>query len=287
MSIRSTGSGLRVNGARSWHLQEASARVRLRPNPCALFAIVGIAVASFLGGCTTTVPLKNNKTDSFGLTEGQKGYVPARTAVLPCHSWPESARYSGYPKTDLSDETTQRLCTDFDDVVVKSFTNQPYVRGYSPSFVLKILKAKNKLDLIGDIGAAWTTQKDIQNLPIRGPVDYYKLAVQPNVRWREQLQELANNVKGVDAVLLPLLISGRNSRRDERGVIVYERTASVLALLINTANGELIWTGGRKASASRQHFKGQSGGKFPDWQQVAERLFVNSLWRDYPGRIES
>ena len=264
----------------------------LRAGRLSQVIILGLVVANSLVSCTSTGSFEENTTDSLGMSKGLEGYVPAKTAVLPCRPWPNQARYPRLPLANLNKEATELLCNNFDKSVIESFTNQPYVKGYSPSFVSKTLESKEQSSLIENIGTTWspTEETHLANLHltnIRGPVDYYRSVVEPRPDWRAHLEELANSVKGVDAVLLPLLISATSQERDERGILVYERTASVVALLINTVSGELIWTGRRQASASRQYFKGQSEVELPDWQLVAKRLFVNSLWRDYPGRVES
>ncbi|RYZ83966.1 MAG: hypothetical protein EOP04_18935 [Proteobacteria bacterium] len=74
---------------------------------------------------------------------------------------------------------------------------------------------------------------------------------------------------------------------DDRGIYYATRSAAIVLLLIDTNNGELIWSGGKKGDI-RVPLEGKPSDPkavpLPTWEEVNKRILVPELWAEFPGR---
>jgi hypothetical protein len=218
-------------------------------------------------------------------------YIPAKIAVLPCMEWPFAARYQMLPLSNADSSSVTKLCTEFNNFVLDGFKNQPYMKGFSPKLLKQLLEKNAQAKLLDSqtISSLWNHQKDDCD-QCQTPVSFYKISIAHRAPWNNWLNDLSKHAKNADAVLLPLIMYYYNKLYDDRGMMVAKTSASLTLLLISTDDAELLWSGGRIADISNKSFE-ESGRKdesaltkIQDTQVLFERLFNNSLWKDFPGR---
>ena len=101
------------------------------------------------------------------------------------------------------------------------------------------------------------------------------------------LNDLSRTVRNADATLVPAVTYVRQRRFEDRGLNIAERSAEIVLLLIDTNNGLLLWSGGRQAQISNQLMastKSPATIDYPPWPDLRQRLLIEALWRDFPGR---
>jgi len=234
-----------------------------------------------LAGCITA-----SGQASYGVQSEHTGYVPARIAIFPCRRWPARASYQDLPLSNVQDTAVTELCQEFDTFVVDGFSAQPFMKGYSPKYVEKALGQAESAAFTADLDRTWRREAgDCRDC--RTPPAYYKAQVAARPAWRRRLDDVSNHVHGADAVLLPFVTYTTERHYDDRGVAVTERAAGVALLLIDTDTGDLIWAGGREAAVPSKRFVAGDVTNSPPpplWSAVADRLLVEDLWREFPGR---
>lgn len=244
--------------------------------------IVLLTIPTLLGISCTHTP----KLVPYGTPEQHSGYVPARIAVLPCRTWPNSASFVTRPLTNVTSEDLDTLCKDFSQFVIEGFKDQPYMRGFSPKSTLSLLDAADQGNLLNEFDSHWQhTDKDCQKCT--NTSSFYVHSIQNRETWRLWLSSLSKAVRNADAILVPFVYYMYEKNYIDRGLLISKRAAGVSLFLIDTNNGYLLWSGGREAFANNQLLVGsnvEQKGSWPDWKQVEERLFIEEVWRDFPGR---
>ncbi|MBM4252321.1 MAG: hypothetical protein FJ146_10155 [Deltaproteobacteria bacterium] len=246
-----------------------------------LILLICVGATLPVAGCVS-VPTKT----PYGVQEGHLSYVPARIATLNCQAWPAGARFKSLPLSNFGEQQLATLCTQFDAFVLKSFNDQPYMKGYSPKFVLQQLKDASLTDLPAELAPIWAHRRsdcgDCQTVPA-----FYNASLAGRLEWLAWLNKVSKNVRHADAVLLPFVTYGYERLYDDRGLAVAERGAGVTLLLVDTNNGELLWAGGREASVPHKALAGSGDSKqlsLPSWDDISARLFAEPLWSAFPGR---
>ena len=224
----------------------------------------------------------------YGLQPGHRGFVPARIAVLSCQPWPNGAVFDELPLSNLGTKENQDFCKHFDEFVVAGFQNQPFMKGFTPKVVDKFLETSGKADWITQLPKIWSHELD-DCLVCKNAPSFYANSIRPRPQWRQWLNELSVMAKNADAVLIPFLLFGHETRLNERGLRVARRSAAVMLMLVDTNNGQLIWAGGRDSSISTEKLESASTPEsleFQPWPELFPRLFTNIMWKDFPGRQE-
>lgn len=244
--------------------------------------ILVMVAALLASGCVT-----NPETSAHnGVQPEHAGYVPARIAILPCIAWPSGARYKVLPLTSAKDADLQALCSGLDAYVIAGFNGQPYMKGFSPKAVLKSLDDSSQEGLLEQLPALWLhTSGDCADCTT--PPAYYRTTIARRPAWLQWLNTLSKGARNADAALLPFVTYAYGKSYDDRGLAVAERAAGVALLLVDTNNGELLWSGGREAAVQSKRLEGGNvAGPLtpPTWSAVAERLYTEELWREFPGR---
>jgi hypothetical protein len=214
---------------------------------------------------------------TWGVQEGHRAYVPARIAILPCQSWPTGSRPQGMPLTNAKADVLAELCAAFDAFVVQGFSDQPYMKGFSPTFVLRSLATAGREPPATSLPKEWKHEAT-DCVTCSTPVAFYAQSIAPRTGWRIWLTQLAGAVRNADAVLLPLVTYAEERTYDDRGLTAAERAAGLALLLIDTATGQLLWAGGREAAAPASLTP-------PPWTETSARLLGDDIWRDFPGRM--
>lgn len=222
----------------------------------------------------------------YGVQDGLEGYIPARIAILGCQFWPNVAFYHERGPMNVGEAVLQEVCARFDEFVLQGFDRQPYMKGLSPRFVSQSLAAKNLTSPQEMLQKVWAQEGGPCKACVSAP-HYYKSKVMMSAAWHIWLGQVSQAVRNADALLLPMVLSLEEARYQERGIAVAERSAEIIMLLIDTASGRMIWAGGRKVHLPEkrliQDFKIPQL-EPPSWSDVGQRLFVEPVWQDFPGR---
>jgi hypothetical protein len=238
-------------------------------------------VCSLSSSCTTTTP-----SYEFGIQPNHAGYVPARIAIVPCQDWPNGSQFKNLPLSNIKKIERSGFCDSFDKFILEGFTGQPYMRGYSPGNVAKKLIDANKADFLSTLPEQWRHLDDDCNR-CENLVAFYGTSIAPRPEWQLWLKDLSQNINYADALLLPFFVHGYERKVNDRGLLIAERSASISLLLIDTGTGSLLWAGGRTAVVTNKVLERRDvmqDLEFPPWGQAADRLFVEELWREFPGR---
>ena len=232
--------------------------------------------------------VSTTRSTPYGVQDGYSSFVPARIATLACRSWPAGARYESLPLTNVSDQQVTAICAAFDTYVLGGFSDQPYMKGFSPKFVSQLLAESKAPNLLAQWNELWNHRgsdcNDCQTIPA-----FYQSSIANRPERLTWLNEFSKNVRHADAALLPFVTFAYERSYDDRGLEIAERGAGIALLLVDTNNGHLIWAGGREVSAPNKELlkvPSAKGPTLPDWQIVYGRLFAEPLWRGFPGRQE-
>ncbi|MCX6109993.1 MAG: hypothetical protein NTZ90_10375 [Proteobacteria bacterium] len=232
-------------------------------------------------GCITSGP-----TAKLGVQEGHASYVPARIALVGCQLWPEGARFAKLPLTNAKPAELQELCAATDGYLLASSKGQSYMKGYSPEIVIKRLEKAGHGELLGTLPQIWSHRASDHADAVNAPA-VYRSSIAGRPEWLLWLNSLSTDVRNADAVLLPFITYAYERQYDDSGLQVAERSAGIVVLLIDTNNGALIWAGGRDAVAANKRLSnGNVPGplNLPPWSDLNDRLFIEELWKEFPGR---
>ena len=221
----------------------------------------------------------------YGVQDNQLASLPARIAVISCQNWPNSARMREQAVSNVAIEEQERLCREFDKAVIKGFASQPFMRGYSPKIVTKLLKMSGKQDLPGKLAKLWTKKKPCAEC--NNVVSKYNEDVADSEAWRMWLEDFSKATRNTDAVLFPFVLYLSEHHVNDRGLEKAIRASAIAMLLIDTGNGDLIWSSYRKTNVENQDYYKSTqfpSLEFPDWKELYARLFTNDLWNEFPGR---
>ena len=116
---------------------------------------------------------------------------------------------------------------------------------------------------------------------------FYVTSIMNRPEWHQWLSTFSKATQNSDAVLVPFVTYVTATRLNDRGVLLARKQAGVALFLIDTNNGALLWSGGREVEAINRSME-QAGvtqeRPFPKIDELTQRLFVEDLWQDFPGR---
>jgi hypothetical protein len=224
----------------------------------------------------------------FGMGDGKSGYVPARIAVLSCRPWPEEARFDGLTLSNTDKQATAAVCADLDKFVLEGFRDQPYMKGFTPAAVAKLLAtAPNGATTMEQFDVNWhhlsSDCHQCENFP-----SFYHHSIEPRNDWRKWLNSLSQLARNSDAVLIPFVLYTQQAKINDRGMLRSSISSGVGLMLLDTNNGAVLWSNERQSEYAASILESSSSGNFPEfpkWTSLTERLLVESLWKDFPGRL--
>ena len=232
--------------------------------------------------CTSTQPLKN-----YGIQEDYQAFIPARIAVFSCQAWPINARFSGQVPINIKDEELEKICAQFDKHVLSSFSNQPFMKGFTPKLIKALLAKAQKDHLLNEVPQIWSHDPK-ECLECRNSLTTYKRSIALNLKWQQWLNTVSGYTRYSDAALFPMVISAFEHQFNDRGLLVSERVLEFNLLLIDSNNARLQWIGQRKASMRSQKLQApgdrENYPSYPPWDQLYKRVFTEDMWQGFPGR---
>lgn len=246
--------------------------------------LIGAILVFVTGACVTS----QNLDEKYGIDSKRIGFVPARIALLPCMTWPAAAtRIRDLPISNRPTTELTSLCEDFDKYIADGFDNQPFMKGLSPRLVEKMYNAAGlQPEIFTAISTEWAAQKqdcqECTSLP-----SFYKTSIKTRSSWQIWLSKLSGATKGADAVMIPLILSTNTRLENDRGMLMSIRSGAIAILLIDTNDGSLIWSGGRKADVIYKAFANTTSAKSmrePPTDDLKRRLLTDAIWIEFPGR---
>ncbi|NRA44060.1 MAG: hypothetical protein HRU09_03780 [Oligoflexales bacterium] len=237
---------------------------------------------SIMVSCASTEPLKN-----YGIQADYQAFIPARIAVFSCQAWPINARFSGQVPVNIKDAELDAICTQFDKFVLSSFSNQPFMKGFTPKLIKALLAKAEKEHLLNEVPQIWS--HDPKECPeCKNSLTTYKRSVSSNIKWQQWLNTLSGYTRYSDAALFPMVVSAFEHQFNDRGLLVSERVLELNLLLVDSNNAQLQWIGQRKAAMRAQKLQ-NPGDKsqypsYPTWEQLYKRVFTEDMWQSFPGR---
>jgi hypothetical protein len=224
----------------------------------------------------------------FGMGEGKAGYVPARISVLSCRAWPDESRFEHLTLSNTDKSATAAVCADFDKFVLDGFRDQPYMKGFTPAAVTKLLAASpGGAGLLEQFDTNWhhlsSDCYQCKNFP-----SFYHHSIQPRDDWRKLLNTFSQLTRNSDAVLIPYVLYTQQSKINDRGMHQSAISAGVGLLLLDTNNGAVLWSGERHSEFAASNLESSGAANFPEfpkWSSLTSRLLVERLWNDFPGRL--
>lgn len=241
------------------------------------FQFVACLVGWFLLTQCATTP------DVIGQQPNFASYVPARAAVLPCRAWPKGARFKDYELPNITKADQTQLCAAFDAAVLSAFANQPFMQGFTPALVHKMLVNADATGHLGWIDNLWQTSAT-GCVECESALKYYSKEVKDRPNWNAWLSRLTEIVRNCDAVLIPFILNAKQEITKDRGMYKATRTVRVLLMLVDSNSARLIWTGTREASLETTAYDHPTP-EYPQWDDLSQRIFTEFLWLDYPGRL--
>ena len=233
--------------------------------------------------CTTLEKLELQP----GLQASYSGFVPARIAVAPCRLLPKAAFYKSLPLHNLLDPDLQKLCQKFDSEVIEAFTGQPFMNGFTPQKILKLLEASAQPDHLKNLDKIWQESASFCD-DCKDILSAYNQKIAHTNSWQIWLTQFSQWTEYSDALLLPLVLYGQEKKWDDRGLLYGQRQAEIALLLIDTNKSSLIWMRNSFTQKVSQKLLSQNDStppEYPAWETLYPQLFVKYLWHDFPGRI--
>ena len=243
--------------------------------------VITAAFVTAIFSFAACIPFYQKSQD--GLQTEFASHVPARTAVLPCQTW---------HRVTLAPADQKLLCDRLDEAVMEGFRAQPYMRGFSPKVVSKLLDQGKwpaaTAEGFGIVIEA-TRKSDCvtaSNPLCGGSAAIYEQTLRNNAAWQMWLARFSDTQKHADAVLIPILVAATDERSNELGLVALSRSVNFSLWLIDTASGKMVWSRTKSGKDTVKALPEKSANlKVPEWNVPVTRALTQDFWRDYPGRI--
>jgi hypothetical protein len=240
-----------------------------------------ITFAALLMGCTHT-----EESVQYGVQKQHRSFVPSLIAITDCRAWPNGARFDGLPISTIQKADFDQFCARLNQFVIDGFTGQPFMRGLGSKAVQQALEKAARPQMLQEIDALWAHRAgDCEEC--QHAAEFYEKSIANRKEWRDWLYQFSSSVLNVDAVLLPFVTYATQQKINDRGFDDAVRKAGIVILLIDPVSGTLIWAGGREAAATKRYQRVAKVGdvtEYPAWELVYERLFLEDVWAEFPGR---
>lgn len=221
--------------------------------------------------------------EDYGLHDTSRAYVPARISVLNCILWPKSLKFSNGPSINVNKQLSQKICQKIDKFVIDSFKDQPYMNGYTPKAVKKLLTKSRHPQHLDQIFSIWKSkEKDLT------PPRLYRESISKNKEWIIWLNQFSEYTRYSDSILMPFLLTAEEKKVDNRGIQESQATLHYAFFLINTNTGKLIWSSHKKYTYIEQQNPFTPEAPKPNkdpWSELYRRVLIEHVWKDFPGRL--
>lgn len=178
--------------------------------------------------------------------------------------------------------------------VLRAFAGQPAVNGVSFQAVRRSLEqsgspARSTLvsALESTVGALQRPGAENRGLVSqecfarRDVLDFYSHCLTQNPLWKKGLNELSAAVLNADAALFTFVTELRVQPSGDSDL----GQMSVAVLLVDTNNGDLIWSGLARSDSLPLAVIPRGGKPSRDWKRITDALMDEPLWTGFPGRL--
>lgn len=243
-----------------------------------------ITAPLLLKSCATVS--EANRTP-LGIQDAYQSYVPAKIAVLPSRKWPQTAPLALDITSNIDQDSLDKILQSINSFIVNSFSNQPYMNGYTPTLVDSLMTKAGNKGYMSDIDTLWQTTVSEDCSVCHDPLLFYQQIIANREAWLMWLHQLSQHTKFSDAALVPFLTIVHEEQRETKGLLESTRSLKLILMLIDTNNAKLIWTGMNQASLSNKSIpsNNQTSPPFPSWSILEKNLLIEHIWHQFPGRI--
>jgi hypothetical protein len=238
--------------------------------------------------CFLSCATEEKVINEFGMNPKKIGYIPARMALFNCQLWPDQATRLGWlPLRPMPEKEWQSLCSDYDQFLLSGFDNQPFMKGLVPSYTEKLYGAAATTPVLKQVLPQYWKHQTGDCSSCTELSSFYLKSISGRKDWQLWLNNFSHATLGADAILIPLLVYYAKYNTTDRGMAIARREAEIHLILVDTATGELIWSGLRRAEVVNKSFsEDPKAGKLepPSAEDLKMRLFTEALWYGFPGR---
>lgn len=236
--------------------------------------ILRLAVPFFLASCSSLY------SESFHATSAEDLLAPANIAVLPCLSWPTKHAFANSGPVVYDRAQMEKACKLFDTFILNSFNGQPFMKGKTPRLIQKALETAGKPDLMAQLPRLMEGSSPCEDC--QGPLSYFRTTLFQDKGFQNWMIEFKKASSRSDALLLPIIFDHLEVKDQDRGLDRALRSTKISLLLIRTYNDSIQWYSSRLGQTSSV-FSSPAEFKWPEWSLVYEQVFIDSLWKDFPG----
>lgn len=219
--------------------------------------------------------------DRMGVLNNEDLLAPANISVVSCLVWPRDHEFEKIPNAVLDNEESKKACKSFDEFIIASFSGQPFMKGKTPRLVQKELAASGKSQLIASLNDILVSSPPCKKC--KGVQAFYENSLSGNPDFMKWVEEFKKAVPSSDSLLIPVISGHSEWTDDDRALPRKQRKAKASLLLIRTSNRTTQWFGARVGYRAKV-FSPSEPQIAPDWSLVYEQIFIDSLWKDFPGR---
>jgi len=237
-------------------------------------AILRLAIPLFLASCSSIY------SETFRFASAEDLLAPANIAVLPCISWPQKHSFAnsgplGYDRTQM-----EKACKLYDGFILSSFNGQPFMKGKTPRLIQKALETAGQPQLLGQLPGLMEASAPCEDC--EGPLSYFRTTLFQDKGFQNWMIDFKKASPHSDSLLVPIIFDHFEVKDQDRGLDRALRSTKISLLLIRTYNNSLQWYSTRVGQTSAV-FSSPGEFKWPDWSLVYEQVFIDSLWKDFPG----
>lgn len=239
-----------------------------------------IAILLLLFGCITPQSVE------WGIQPEYQALNPSRILAIT----PIVLALPADPDSNIDPTVLQTVpvIASLEGQVLTAFTRQPGVNGMSFSAVRSQLEKEKSTAFDQLVKALNDTVSLLRNPPKeqrgrlatscikrRNFLEFYQFCLSDQMSWRNNLNQLAQDVLNADAALF-LFITQLEKKSRERVA-----TTTVHALLVDTNNAGLIWAGSQKTAVKDDATEKPAA----LWDAVLSQAAAEELWQGFPGRL--
>jgi len=249
---------------------------------CIMRRVLILVFITILSGCS----LFRRADYTPGIQADRLAYIPARVSILPCQRWPNAATYRSLRLSNFSKEEVAAICNAIDEFILAGFDQQPFMHGLTPKYVTRLLSLAVPPVTLEAGFETW--KREAQDCSeCKDSLNFYQRSIAERESWRLWLSQFSKASRDSDAIFIPFLLYAYKDKINDRGMIEARRVAGVSLMLIDTNNGNTIWSRSRDAEVSNKKLQTDPSSnqlESPGIDVLQSRLLTSDLWLDYPGR---
>lgn len=207
--------------------------------------------------------------------------APANTAVMPCIVWPTKHSFDRNSFVSFDQPQAKLACESFNSAVLTAFGGQPFMKGMTPKAVQKAMDALGLTNHLLELNSI--VDNSVICRSCEGPLSFYRTSLLNNEKFRHWANNVKSTLPSADAILIPIIFDVIEIRDQDRGFPRIVRSAKASLILVKSYNLEIQWYSYRRGISSVVSSSNAEVSP-PDWNSVFSQIFIDTLWKDFPGR---